>query len=226
MLTGGFPSIRCVLFDLDGTLLDTATDLLAALNAVLAAEGREPFTLEQARHTISHGSAGMLDLAFGREQLAADKQRRREIFLNYYIDNISHHTVFFAGMEDLLTQLENNGVPWGIVTNKPAYLTDALLRDLDLLERPMTIVSGDTLSVAKPHPEPLLLAARQCRVKPEQCIYVGDAERDIIAGREAGMKTLIAAYGYLDANNEHLNWPADGIIQTPADITEWLKLNG
>lgn len=222
MPTSSFAPIKCILFDLDGTLLDTAPDLLAALNAVLVAECRTPFTLEQARHTVSHGSAGMLALAFGEGQTEADLQRRRRIFLDYYQANISRHSCLFATMPDVLETLEGAGIPWGIVTNKPEYLTFPLLTALDLHTRPRCIISGDTLSVAKPHPEPLLLAAQQCATDPTHCLYVGDAERDIVAGRNAGMKTLVAAWGYLDANDDHHAWQADAIIDHPADILRWL----
>lgn len=223
MLTSSFLPIKCVLFDLDGTLLDTAPDLLAALNVVLAAEGREALTLEQARHTVSHGSTVMLEFAFGTDQAATELHRRRELFLDYYASNISRHTTLFAALPEVLATLEAAGMPWGIVTNKPEYLTFPLLDALDLRTRAGSIIGGDTLDVAKPHPKPLLVAAQQCGAAPEHCLYVGDAERDIIAGRNAGMTTLIAAWGYLNANDEHLDWQADGIIANPAEILNWLN---
>lgn len=222
MPTSSFLPIKCVLFDLDGTLLDTAPDLLAALNTVLAAEGREHLTLAQARHTVSDGSAGMLAFAFGTEQSAADLQRRRAMFLDYYRANISRHSCLFESMSDVLDRLEAQGIPWGIVTNKLEYLTFPLLVALDLHTRPACIVCGDTLPVAKPHPEPLLLAAQRCAVAPAQCLYIGDAERDMVAGREAGMRTLIAEWGYLNANNAHHGWSADGLIGHPAELLAWL----
>ena len=222
MPTSSFLPIKCVLFDLDGTLLDTAPDLLAALNAVLVSEGREPYTLAQARHTVSHGSIGMLELAFGLAQTEAEIASRREVFLDYYQANISRHSCFFDAMPDVLARLEADRIPWGIVTNKPEYLTFPLLDALNLLTRPRSIIGGDTLAVAKPHPEPLLLAAEQCGVTPQQCLYVGDAERDIVAGKNAGMKTLIAEWGYLNPNNAHHDWPADGSIANPADLLAWL----
>ena len=223
MPTSSFLPIQCILFDLDGTLLDTAADLLAALNAVLSAEGRVPYTLAQARHTVSHGSIGMLELAFGLEQTEAEIARRREVFLAYYQANISRHSRLFDAMPEVLTALEAEGIPWGIVTNKPEYLTFPLLKALNLHTRARCIIGGDTLAVAKPHPQPLWLAAEQCGVAPQQCLYVGDAERDIVAGRAAGMRTLIAEWGYLNANNEHHDWPADGRIASPADILAWLN---
>ena len=216
--------IQCVLFDLDGTLLDTAPDLLAALNAVLSSEGRKPYTLAQARHTVSHGSIGMLELAFGVGQAAPELERRRRIFLDHYAANISRETTFFATVPDLLGRLEQAEIPWGIVTNKPEYLTFPLLRDMALTERAQCIVGGDTLAVAKPHPEPSLLAAQQCGVAPEACLYVGDAERDIQAGRSARMQTLAAAYGYVQ-DDEHLAWQADGIIDDPLAVWDWLATN-
>lgn len=222
MPTSRSASFQCILFDLDGTLIDTAADLLAALNAVLRAENRAPLTLAQARHTVSHGSKGMLELAFGTAQDAADFARRRQIFLDYYQAHISDASCLFAGMAEVLTTLEQRGIPWGIVTNKPEYLTFPLLEALNLHTRPRCVIGGDTLAVAKPSPEPLLLAAQQCGVAPQQCLYLGDAERDIVAGRNAGMATLIAAWGYLAANNEHLDWQADGMLDHPHALLEWL----
>lgn len=222
MPTSSFSPIKCILFDLDGTLLDTAPDLIAALNAVLVAEGRATCTLEQARHTVSHGSPAMLEFAFGADQSAADLQRRRSQFLDYYTRNISRHTTLFDAMPDVLATLEASGIPWGVVTNKPEYLTFPLLDVLNLRARAGSIIGGDTLEVAKPHPKPLLVAAQQCGVLPEHCLYIGDAERDIIAGRKAGMKTLVAEWGYLDPGDVHLGWQADAVIASPADILRWL----
>ncbi|MEZ5452894.1 MAG: phosphoglycolate phosphatase [Thiothrix sp.] len=222
MPTSSFSPIKCILFDLDGTLLDTAPDLIAALNAVLVAEGRATCTLEQARHTVSHGSPAMLEFAFGTDQSAADLQRRRSQFLDYYTRNISRHTTLFDAMPDVLATLEASGIPWGVVTNKPEYLTFPLLDALNLRARAGSIIGGDTLEVAKPHPQPLLVAAQQCGVLPGHCLYIGDAERDIIAGRSAGMKTLVAEWGYLDPGDVHLGWQADAVIASPADILRWL----
>lgn len=222
MPTPAITPIKCILFDLDGTLLDTAADLVAALNAVLLAENRAPYTLAQARHTVSHGSVGMLELAFGKDQTEDELQGRRRIFLDHYQANLSQHSRLFADMPAVLATLEAAEIPWGIVTNKPEYLTFPLLTALDLHTRPRCIIGGDTLAVAKPHPEPLLLAAQQCATAPEQCLYIGDAERDIEAGRNAGMKTLVAAWGYLEDNDAHHGWQADGIIDSPSDILRWL----
>ncbi|MBO0611530.1 MAG: hypothetical protein RL122_1735 [Pseudomonadota bacterium] len=222
MPTSSFLPIKCVLFDLDGTLLDTAADLLAALNAVLHSEGREPYTLAQVRHTVSHGSLGMLELAFGLAQTAVEITRRRAVFLDYYQAHISTHSRLFETMPAVLAALEAARIPWGIVTNKPEYLTFPLLANLKLDTRAGCVIGGDTLAVAKPHPQPLLLGATRCGVAPQQCLYVGDAERDIVAGRDAGMTTLIAEWGYLNANNEHHHWPADGSIANPTDILAWL----
>lgn len=222
MPTSSFSPIKCILFDLDGTLLDTAPDLVAALNMVLATEGRAGCTLQQARHTVSHGSQMMLEFAFGAGQSAVDLQRRRSLFLDYYATNISRHTRLFDGMPEVLETLETAGMPWGIVTNKPEYLTFPLLEALRLRARASSIIGGDTLDVAKPHPQPLLTAAQQCGVAPDACLYIGDAERDIAAGRNAGMKTLVAGWGYLESDGAHLDWQADGVIARPADILGWL----
>lgn len=212
---------KCILFDLDGTLVDTAPDLVHALNTVLQAEDREPLSFEEARFTASHGSAFMLQYAFG-DMDEAQLAQRQTIFLDYYAEHIAVDSGLFPGMRTHLEHLEANGISWGIVTNKPEYLTHALLKALDLLERACSVVGGDTFEVAKPHPKPLRAAAAQCGVDPKHCLYVGDAERDISAGRNAGMMTLLASYGYIGADDDIHSWGADGIIQHPAEIQGWL----
>lgn len=212
---------KCILFDLDGTLVDTAPDLVHALNAVLNAEGCDPLPFKQARATASHGSAFMLKHAFG-DMDEAQLAQRQAIFLDYYANNIAVDSVLFPGIRTHLEHLEANSISWGVVTNKPEHLTNALLRELGLLERACSVIGGDTLDVAKPHPKPLREAASRCGVDPKHCLYVGDAERDITAGRDAGMLTLLASYGYIGTEDDIQSWGADGIIQHPAEIQGWL----
>ncbi|MBK8455059.1 MAG: HAD-IA family hydrolase [Thiofilum sp.] len=213
-----------VLFDLDGTLVDTAPDLVNALNAVLQVEGRETLTLAQARPAASHGAAALLKLGFGNDMSEEQLRNRTRLFLDHYSANICVDSELFAGMDLVLEHLEALGIPWGVVTNKPALLTLALLDELRLRERAYSVVSGDTLAVAKPHPEPLLYAASQCEVEPAHCIYIGDAERDIEAAKRAGMKALIAGYGYIGADDQPDTWGAQGVLQQPLDFMHWLTI--
>lgn len=223
MLTSSDLPISCMLFDLDGTLVDTAPDLVNALNAVLHQEGLTPYPLDQIRPTVSHGTVAMLNHAFGNSQPEIDFKRRQQVFLDYYLANICVQSQLFTGMSLLLNTLQTKGIPWGVVTNKPHYLTVPLMRALGLIEQASSIVSGDTLSVAKPHPEPLLLAAQQCGVNPTECLYIGDAQRDIIAGQRAGMRTVVAQYGYLSAADLVEDWQADFRIQTPIELLRFIN---
>ena len=223
MLTSSDLPISCMLFDLDGTLVDTAPDLVNALNAVLHQEGLTPYPLDQIRPTVSHGTVAMLNHAFGNSQPEIDFKRRQQVFLDYYLANICVQSQLFTGMSLLLNTLQTKGIPWGVVTNKPHYLTVPLMRALGLIEQASSIVSGDTLSVAKPHPEPLLLAAQQCGVNPTECLYIGDAQRDVIAGQRAGMRTVVAQYGYLSAADLVEDWQADFRIQTPLELLRFIN---
>ena len=223
MLTSSDLPISCMLFDLDGTLVDTAPDLVNALNAVLHQEGLTPYPLDQIRPTVSHGTVAMLNHAFGNSQPEIDFKRRQQVFLDYYLANICVQSQLFTGMSLLLNTLQTKGIPWGVVTNKPHYLTVPLMRALGLVEQASSIVSGDTLSVAKPHPEPLLLAAQQYGVNPSACLYIGDAQRDIIAGQRAGMRTVVAQYGYLSAADLVEDWQADFRIQAPLELLRFIN---
>jgi N-acetyl-D-muramate 6-phosphate phosphatase len=214
--------IKAVLFDLDGTLIDTAPDLGHALNLQRSRHGLAPLSDEVIRPQASHGARGLLSLGFG---IGADDPQftpLREEFLQLYADNISRHSRPFDGVLDLLDQLENRGVAWGVVTNKPARFTQPLLSILDLAERAACIVSGDTCPQPKPHPCPLLYAAEEAGQKPEQCIYIGDAARDIEAAVAAHMPSLVAMWGYLDQTDQPQTWGAKDLIQTPAQILDYL----
>ncbi len=213
---------QSVLFDLDGTLADTAPDMVGALNAVLAAEGRPTLAIDAVRDYVSHGSGYLVRLAFGEAQPEAHYRRRLEHFLSHYRDRLCNATRLFAGMAELLEEIEASGRSWGVVTNKPAWLTDPLMDLLGLTGRAACIVSGDTTAERKPHPLPMLHAAALADVAPQACVYVGDAERDIQAGRAAGMRTLIAAYGYIDASQRPQDWGADGSIDHPREVLDWL----
>ncbi|MFU8797218.1 MAG: phosphoglycolate phosphatase [Gammaproteobacteria bacterium] len=216
--------IRAVLFDLDGTLLDTAPDLGYALNTLLKQEGREPLSFEHIRPIASHGSLGLLHLGFNITPADSAFKSLREQFLALYQAHIADKTTVFPGIEEVLLHLENQGIPWGIVTNKPAALTTLLLKKINLYHRAACIISGDTLPQCKPHPAPLLHACKLMNQDPTHCLYLGDAERDIQAGKRAHMKTLITAYGYIsDADDIHA-WKADGIIYSPEESLKWITI--
>jgi len=219
-------SIRTVLFDLDGTLADTAPDLAHALNTLLTEEGRAPMPEAQIRPEVSHGSPGLLKVGFNMGPRDADYERLRTRLLDIYAANLCRKTRLFPGIHELLKALERQGINWGIVTNKPAFLTDPLVRQLNPAPAPACVVSGDTTTNRKPHPEPMLHACNQAGSQPPQCLYVGDAERDVQAGREAGMKTLVALFGYISASESPESWGADGMIRTPQEILEWIKVHG
>lgn len=217
--------IKNVLFDLDGTLADTAPDLAFALNCLLEEQGQEPLNLETIRPSVSLGGVAMIKLAFNIEETDPGFDVLRNRFLEIYRDNIANQTVLFEGMDALLNKLEENKKPWGVVTNKSTWLTEPLMQELKLDKRTNCIVCGDTLPVNKPHPAPLLHACELLSCDAADSVYIGDAKRDIEAGIAAGMKTLVAAYGYVDANDNIESWGADAIVDNVDEITAWLTLN-
>lgn len=206
------PKPAAILFDLDGTLLDTAADLHVALNTVLEAHQRPLVTLEQARPIASHGSNGLLGLGFGADYNDHNRLQLREAFLAEYAKDPYSRTTYFAGIEALLECLDNEDIAYGIVTNKPTQFTQALLPHFPLLSKCHAVVCGDTLAVAKPDPAPILHAAELLGVEPQDCWYVGDAERDIQAGKAAGMFTVLASYGYIGSDDSLHLWQADASI--------------
>jgi len=211
-----------ILFDLDGTLVDTAPDLAFALNTLLEQEGYAALPYDDIRPVASHGSPGLLDLGFGISTDDENYSPLQKRFLQLYQDNIARETALFDGMEDVLSSLEKVGITWGIVTNKPAFLTEPLLEQLNLSHRAGCIVSADTTPFSKPHPAPMLHACEIIQHQPEQCLYIGDAKRDIEAGKNANMQTVTALYGYLSDQDDPDSWLADTVIQHPRDILQWL----
>jgi len=216
-------SIRTVLFDLDGTLADTAPDLAYALNCVLTEQGCEPLPYETIRPVVSHGGIALIKLGFDIDEQAAEFQELRQRLLDIYRDNIARETQLFDGMAALLQTLEQRGLNWGVVTNKPAWLTEPLLEALDIRHRAASVVSGDTLPERKPHPAPMLLACEQAGSDAAHCLYIGDAERDIEAGRNAGMRTLVALFGYIGDGDQPASWQADGMVEHALEILDWLE---
>ena len=217
------PAIRTVLFDLDGTLADTAPYLAYALNCVLEEQGCRPLPFDTIRPVVSHGGVALIKLGFGIDEHAPGFPPLRQRLLDIYRDNIARETRLFDGMGTLLTRLEERGINWGVVTNKPGWLTGPLLEALGLKARAATIVSGDTLPERKPHPAPMLLACEQAGSDAAHCLYIGDAERDIEAGRNAGMRTLVALFGYLGETDFPEQWQADGMVESALDILDWLE---
>jgi len=210
-----------ILFDLDGTLVDTAPDMAGALNRLRVEEGNAPLPFHALRSSVSHGAARLVHVGFPLAE-GDEFERLRHRFLQLYSEHLAEGTRLFDGIESALDGLERETLPWGIVTNKPGWLTDPLLRALGLTPRVACVVSGDTVAERKPHPLPLLHAARTLSVDPAQCVYVGDAERDVIAGRAAGMMTVAAAYGYLEASENPALWSPDGIIDRPERVLDWI----
>ena len=212
-----------VFFDLDGTLADTAPDIAQALNRLLAEEGLPPLPYPRIRAEVSRGSTALVALAFGGEPDDAVFQARRRRFLELYAQDLCNRTRLFPGMAGLLQRLEAWGLPWGVVTNKPAWLTDPLLERLGLADRAAVVVSGDSTPQRKPHPEPLLHALRSTGTRAQESLYVGDDPRDIQAGRAAGMTTLAALYGYVHPEQDPLRWGAHGTVRAPHEILQWVS---
>jgi len=215
--------IKTILFDLDGTLLDTAPDLAWALNQTRQEQGLENLPYEKIRPVVSHGGRALIELGF---DITEDNDNYAYLYkrlLEIYQDNIARKTCLFPGMEKVLSFIEDQHLQWGIVTNKPAWLTDPLLAQLNLHTRSCSTVSGDTTPNRKPHPEPMLLACEQSRSHPHECLYIGDAQRDIEAGNRAGMTTLLALYGYIQPDEQPEQWGADASLNSPEDLIDWLK---
>lgn len=213
--------IRCVLFDLDGTLLDTAPDMGGALNALRAEHGLEALHAERIRPHVSNGAAALVRLGF--PELAGDAfEKLRLRFLSLYAESLCVGTRLFDGGIELLDMLETAGLPWGVVTNKPGWLTDPLMAQLRLDRRAASIVSGDTLPVRKPDPAPLRHAAAAIGVAAPDCIYLGDAERDMLAARAAGMRAVFARHGYFDSVAADC-YGAERSCDDLRDFTRWLS---
>lgn len=216
--------IRAVLFDLDGTLADTALDLGGALNRLLAEEGRSPVAHEKIRPIASHGARGLVELGFGIQRDAPGFDALRLRFLDHYEACFDQETVLFDEINTLIEALAAKGLQWGIITNKPMRFTDRLVPSLRFTVPPAVIVSGDTVGVPKPDPRPMLHACATLGVSPHDCWYVGDAERDIAAGKAVGMTTVLADYGYIaDTDTPHL-WGADFRIAAPLELLGLLPI--
>jgi phosphoglycolate phosphatase len=209
---------RGVLFDLDGTLADTAPDLGFALNQQRLVRGMPELPIEAVRSQASSGARGLLKIGFNIEPGQSGYDAMRDEFLDIYERNLSRSTRLFPGVSALLEEVERHGLRWGIVTNKAERFTFPLLRALTLIDRAACVICGDTTPNPKPHPAPLLAAAEKLGIPARQCIYVGDDERDVQAGHAAGMPVVVARYGYLGNGTPPQLWGADGFIDAPEDL--------
>lgn len=219
-----FHQIEAVLFDLDGTLIDSAPDLGAAADKMRTDRGLPSLPLADYRPMAGAGARGMIGVAFGLTPEHADFGVLKEEFFVNYEACMTERTYAFDGVAELIAQIAAAGLKWGVVTNKSARFTLPLTRQMPLFISAQTIISGDTTPHAKPHPAPLLEAARQLKVEPGRCVYVGDDERDIVAGRAAGMPTVAAAYGYLGATADTQGWKADATIVSPVALLNLLRM--
>jgi len=214
--------ISGVLFDLDGTLLDTANDLGEALNYVLKKYGLAQVSRERYRPIASDGALGLLTLGFADKLKNYDYDVLRAEFLAYYQENIAVHTCLYPGVSELLLALNDRNIPWGVVTNKPEGLTRQLLPYYPEFEKCLSLIGGDTLVNRKPHPDPILKACEEIAVASKKCLYVGDALRDIEAGNSANSTTVIAKWGYILATEDCTTWCADHHAETPLDILSFI----
>ncbi len=206
-----------VLFDLDGTFADTAPDLGRAINTMRAARGLPPVPLADTRRVTSLGARGLLGVGFDISPDHADYPAMREEFLHIYENGLCCDTVLFPGMAELITDLEQRKIIWGIVTNKAERFARPLLQQLGYAARAACIIGGDTTPHLKPHPASLLAAAQAIHVAPRSCVYVGDDERDIQAGKAAGMRTIAVRFGYLNGSSPD-EWGAENVVDAPGDI--------
>lgn len=217
-----------VLFDLDGTLVDTAPDFIAVLNRQLLAHGRQPLAAERIRASVSQGSKAVVALGFA-DRFPTDStefEAIRQEFLQSYLRHIADESRLFDGLDDLLAKLEANNIPWGIVTNKPSLYAQPLLAALNLDKRCKVMICPDMVTHTKPHPEPMLKAAHALKVSPEDCVYIGDHRRDIEAGHNAGMTTIAVEYGYILEGDNPQDWNAHYTVKTTAELAALPLLQG
>ncbi len=215
-------SIKAVLFDLDGTLADTALDLGGALNTMLREQGLPEVSMDEIRPVASHGASGLLKLGMNLDKTDPNHARLRQQYLDTYETCFDKDTVLFEGIDDLVQAIHARGLKWGIITNKPHTFTHRLVPQLGFSVAPDVVVSGDTTAEAKPSTKPMFYACEQIDIAPEACLYVGDAERDMQAGKNAGMKTVLVAWGYIHADDNTAEWPADSIIDSPEQLLQLL----
>ena len=215
--------IQAVFFDLDGTLLDTAPDLAYAMNLLLDEHNKPPLVFDDFRFHIYGGTKTMLAHALAIDESDANYQDIRESYLQKYRQHLTKATTFFPYIEQVLEHLDELGIPWGIITNKPGWLTQPLMEHFAIDSRSCCIISGDDLEKRKPHPDPLLHAATLSQIDPTRAIYVGDTETDVIAARAAGMFSISMLYGYHQRDSRPDQWPTHALLETAAEIMTWVE---
>ena len=221
------PRVRAVLFDLDGTLVDSAPDLVSCVQDVMRARGARPLPFSHLRQFVSKGMRGLLTAAYGADFIDSEEYPDvLERCLKLYSQRLAERSRLFPGMRRVLDSLASRRIPWGVVTNKPEYLTRPLLEALDLADECAVAVGGGTTTHTKPHPEPMIYAADRLAVKPRACVMLGDDPRDIQAAHGAGMTGLAAAWGYFPADEDLDAWGAAAILQSPADLLGWIDEQG
>lgn len=217
-----FLGVRAVLFDLDGTLVDSAPDLAGAVDKMRTDRGLLPYAPSHYRPMVGAGARGMLNVAFGMQPEHPEFAAMKEEFFVNYERRLTQETYAFEGVHELLAQLVARQIPWGVVTNKSERFALPLTQAMPMFATAVAIVGGDTTPHAKPHPEPLFEAARRLGLAPEHCMYVGDDARDVVAGLAAGMATVAAGYGYLGRDADIAQWGAHATIQSPLELLHWL----
>lgn len=213
---------RAVLFDLDGTLADTALDLGGALNRLLKRRGLPEKSMAEIRPVASHGASGLILLGAGIGRNHPEHARWRQDFLDEYEQGFARETVLFDGVNEMLLGLQQKNIAWGIITNKPHTFTDRLVPQLGFVSPPAVVVSGDTTDEPKPSTKPMYFACAQLGIAPDECWYVGDAERDMQAGKQAKMRTVLADWGYIADSDDTASWPVDAVIQQPIQVLDLL----
>lgn len=212
-----------VFFDMDGTLIDTARDFERAVNGLLAAEQLPLVSLDAIRSRVSHGARALVQLAYGLQEGDNHFAQRLEQLLSAYEQAISADSRLFDGMDQVLDLLDRQHQPWGVVTNKPARFADPIMTALQLDQRAVATICPDHVTLRKPDPEGLLMVAQMAKVDPRRCLYVGDHERDIAAGRNAGMQTACALFGYIDSHDQPDTWQADHLLHTALDLLPLIR---
>ena len=207
-----------LLFDLDGTLLDTAPDFITALNLQLALHNRPPLPDSAIRTSVTNGSIGLIQAGFNLDPEHSNFETLREEFLELYFDNLADRTALFEGLQQVLDECQSRHIPWGVVTNKPWRYTQSVMSQMGLMEAAATVICPDHVQETKPHPEPILLACSEIALPPEECIYVGDHIRDIQAGRSAGARNIAAAWGYIEEHENIDNWQADWVVEKSGQL--------
>ncbi|MFN7096615.1 MAG: HAD family hydrolase [Gammaproteobacteria bacterium] len=213
-------TFKGLLFDLDGTLLDTAPELAQAANTLYKKYGKPEQPFDILRPLAGDGAMAFIELVFGTGN--QNQSALRQEFIDIYLTQFGQYTEFFPGVETLIQHFDEIHYPWGIVTNKPRYLTKTTLQRFPLLDKALIVVCGDTLKKGKPHPEPVLHACKKLALTPAECAFIGDHERDIIAGRAAGTFTMVARYGYLSTNTDPADWHANVIIDKIDEVYNWI----